>query len=397
MANHKSLSEIKPVKLDDIANGLTGSASAEAGVQLARDAASFGIGVKDYLQLAVGREENRADGLDGYQQLLVKLNLPVKDDFANGIHLQAASDTFQTHPGTRALFPEVIDDVIRYANRQDNFEKVEPLLANSRTINGTELLSTVIEDDEDARGTYSISELGNIPVRTIRTSQTSVTIYKHGSGIRTSYEFGRRASIDLFIPHANRVARDLEISKVLAATSILINGDGVNGAATVIPQSGYNTATGFTAADGKINWPHFLKWIVSRAENRTPIDTIAMNWDGMFQYMMMFGANAQGSAGTTFGPTPVESLAKVGMDLSNMGQAMGLFQRITPVLSSGVPAGKLLGFSKGDTLEELREAGSDISETERAIKNQSMTMVKTENTGYKLAYGDTRSIFQFDE
>jgi hypothetical protein len=79
-----------------------------------------------------------------------------------------------------------------------------------------------------------------------------------------------------------------------------------------------------------------------------------------------------------------------------MPAAVSLVMNITPVLSSAMPANKLLGFSKGDTLEELVEAGSNIQETERAILSQTMTMVRTENTGYRLVYGDTRSIFVFN-
>jgi len=64
-------------------------------------------------------------------------------------------------------------------------------------------------------------------------------------------------------------------------------------------------------------------------------------------------------------------------------------------LSSTMTASQLLGMSKGDSLEELVEAGSTINESERAILNQSITYVKTLNAGYKLAFGDTRSIFNY--
>jgi hypothetical protein len=60
-----------------------------------------------------------------------------------------------------------------------------------------------------------------------------------------------------------------------------------------------------------------------------------------------------------------------------------------------MPNQKLLGITRGETLEELVEAGSSISESERSILNQTMTFVNTENTGYKLAYGDTREIYDY--
>jgi hypothetical protein len=64
-------------------------------------------------------------------------------------------------------------------------------------------------------------------------------------------------------------------------------------------------------------------------------------------------------------------------------------------LSSTAAATTLIGYSKGDTVEELIEAGSLISESETAIQNQSVTYVRTENTGYRLPFADTRSIFNF--
>ena len=73
--------------------------------------------------------------------------------------------------------------------------------------------------------------------------------------------------------------------------------------------------------------------------------------------------------------------------------AMDFLNGVNFHISSSAPAGKLICYSKADTLEELIEAGSVLSESETAIKNQSITYVKTENSGYRLVYGDTRVIF----
>ena len=392
-----SLSQIKEIDaagLDALVARLKNDdqdTSKKAGVYLAQQADSFGISIKDFLRLSIKAEPGK-DGLNGYEQMLMKLNLPTRDDFDNGIYLQAASDTFQTHAGTRALFPEVIDDVLRWAGRQEQVESVLPFLANSRTINGVEMLSTVVDNDllDGENDTFQVPELGRIPVRTIKTSETAVKIWKHGSALRTSYEFQRRASLELMKPHAARIGRELERSKAAAGTLILLNGDGAYGAANVVEQSDYNTVTGVTATNGKISWPHFMYWLVQRAKAGVPVDTVVMNWDAMFQWMMMFGVNS-----ANVGPTAAQSLAQAGVDIGTAGQVIALLSRITPVISSTVPANKMIGITKADTLEELREAGSDINETERAILNQSITMTKTENTGYHLVYGDTREVYDF--
>lgn len=394
--SHKSLTELFANRTTLADNKLivdlkstNSTTSKSAGIELARKADEFGISVRDYLICSI--ETDKDSGLNGYEQALFELGLPLKNDYENGITLQAAADAFYTYPGTRALFPEVIDDVVRWATRQDQIETVDPMIANSRTINGNEMISTVIEDGDDSYNTSSISEGGRIPVRTLKTSESAVKLYKHGSGIRHTYEFSRRASIDLFVPHANRVARELSRSKVAAATAILVNGDGVKGAAGVTTQNSLNGGVAGTAADGQINWPHFMHWLVKRAQAGTPVDAVLMNYDGLFQWMMLFGKETGVNGGRV-----AEALNNAGINIERMPTAMSSMMAISPILSSTMANKQLLGFSTSDTLEELVEAGSDIQETERAIQNQTMTMVRTENTGYNLVYGDTRNIFDYN-
>lgn len=361
--------------------------SVDAGKRLVRLAADSGLNLRDYLTLSINpraaAEPARYEGLNGYEAALAFLNLPVRQDLEQGVLLQAASETFQTYPGTRAMFPEVMDDVLRWRNRQDQLESVGPLLAQSRTINGTEMISTFVDDDSEERGTYSVGEFGRVPVRTIRTSQQTVGIFKHGSGYRTSYEFNRRASLDIMTPFASRVGRELEISKVRAATSILINGDGVNDAAPVVGLSKFG---GDKASDFSKNYKALAKWLMARAKAGYPIDTIVGNYDMFVEILFMFQPVL--NLGTA---TDIEKMVAHGTPAINTSLPI-LNKSVNFALSSGVPEGQLVGFTKGETLEELVESGSNISENERSIINQSITYVRTENTGYKLAFGDTREI-----
>lgn len=365
---------------------------AEAG-KLIREAKNFGLNLRDFLTLAIDPSisENperylTADGyLTGYEAALMLLNLPVRDDFAQGIVLDAASDTFQTYAGTRALFPEVIDDMVRWKYRQSALETVQPLISQSRTISGNEMISTVVDDKaEDYQTVRAVAELGRIPVRTIRTSQTSVQIFKHGGGLRYSYEFGRRARLDLMTPYFVRMLREAEMSKVAAATSLLVNGDGVNAAAPVVTQSSLDSG----ATANKISRVALLKWLINRAKAGTPVDTVVGNYDAYLEWLMLLTMPVAGNQGKAEG----EVLASQGFQLGGIPLLSGIANF---ALSAEAPAGKLVGLSKGDTMEELIEAGSDIEESERSIANQSVTVVKTTNTGYKMNFGDTRSILNF--
>lgn len=392
MSKHFSLTDVKKRPVEAVVGGLLAASrhdSTEAASKLIGQAREANLGLRDYLTLAIdvrsGEQAARfgAAGLNGYEAALDHLNLPFHNDLEQGVLLQAASDTFQTFPGTRALFPEVVDDMVRWKDRQDQFENTDNLVGQSRTIAGVEMISTVVDDDKDERGTFIVPELANIPVRTIRTSQTSVGMFKHGSAYRTSYEFNRRASLDILTPFAARVQRQLEISKVTAALSVLVNGDGVNGAAPVenISAYGADLTGGKTLKD---NYRALAKFLMSRARAGNPVDTLVGNFDTYVELMFMFMPTLNNS-----GSSDAEALASIGgpsLQLPIMGGTVQF------AIASAMPDNALMAFSKGETLEELVEAGAAISENEQSITNQALTYVRTEVTGYKLAFGDTRTM-----
>ncbi|RJF78086.1 hypothetical protein D3877_23435 [Azospirillum cavernae] len=399
MPEVRSLNEIQRRSPEAVLAGLTTEGqSRDAGLRLLRDANSFGIGVRDYLLLSIdprlSETPARFDGLNGYEASLAFLNMPVRNDFANGITLQAASQTFQTWEGSRAMFPEVVDDMMRWAYRQDTLETVEPLVSNSRTISGPELITAVILDpdnDKDNYRTSVVSEGGRIPVRTIRMTENSVKIWKHGSGYQTTYEFSRRASLDMLTPFAARVQRELERSKVGVATTVMLNGDGVHPAAGVVKQ----TAFGGTQS-GRIEYKPLLKWLVSRAKAGVPVDMVMGNWDAYVEWLMLFMAPAIAKVASGEGldtKTAAERLASVGVGLQASLPVLNF--NVGFALSSTMGDGKLLGYTKAETLEELVEANSMISESEQSIRNQVITYVKTQSSGYKLAFGDTREIYDY--
>lgn len=393
-----NLSQIKRAPLNVVLAGINSEHSDEsvrAGVKLVQAAKQYGINVRDYLNLAVDvRASNDAESgknfrldngnfMTGYQAAILELNLPFKNAFEQGITLQAAADTFSARPGSRALFPEVIDDMLQWNTRQDMFESTAPMVAQTRTITGNELITTAIFDDQGQLNTSPIAELANIPMQTIKSSDKSVKFFKHGSGIRTSYEFERRVSLDILTPYAARIARNKEISKVKMATSLLINGDGVHEAAEVVPASNYKD---WDAAKGlKGNYVALADFLAQRARKGVPVDTIVGNYDMWLELFLMFLPTQPNGKSTS------EILQENGGP--RVALAMDFLSGVNFHISSSAPTGKLICYSKADTLEELIEAGSVLSESETAIKNQSITYVKTENSGYRLVYGDTRVIF----
>lgn len=361
------------------------SESINAGQSLLRASALSGLTIPDYLRLAVKTSEGefKGSGLDGYEATLAHLNLPFQNDFSKGVLLQAASDTFATYPGTRMMFPAVMDEILRFSVRQNSIENPSQIVSGSRTIAGSEQISVVMDDDTAATQTALVSEGGKIPISEVRSSEQTVRMFKHGGGYRFTYEFGRRASLDILTPFAARTARRLELSKMKAAIDMLINGDGVtgHGAAPVVRQQADFGGTGTTLLEYK----PLLKWIVSRAKANAPIDIVIGNYEMYVEWLLLFTPNVNNRA-------DAEAIAAAGGPTLR-AQVPGLLNPIDFVVATAVPDNKLIGITKAETLQELIEANSQIQETERAITTQQITVVKTENAGYKLVFGDTRSIY----
>lgn len=366
------------------------STSLKAGEDLVMAAKNSALSLPDYLTLAVDTNvgEFKESGLNGYEASLAFLNLPIRDDFTNGVVLQAAAETFQTFPGTRAFFPPVIDTILQWKYRQTNLETVESIVSQSRSISGNEMITQVVDDKEaDYQQTGVIAEGANIPVRSLRSTEKAVKFYKFGGGIEFTYEFERRAALDLVTPYAARQNREIEIGKVAMATAMLINGDGVHGAAPVVTATDLSaTIPGAPAvAAGRLNWEVFLKWLVSRAQAGVPVDTIVGNYDMHFEWTRMFATPSANQ-----GPSQMEILANAGVQTAQANPRLNF--NVDFALSTTAPAARLIGFTKGETIEELVENGSDIEESIRSISNQKVKYVKTTNRGYKLNFGDTRSI-----
>lgn len=370
------------------------SESMEAGLRLMADAKEYGLNVADYLRLSIKPDSLSAElGLDGYESAKLFLGLPTKDDYRNGIVLQAAADAFASYRGVRALFPEVVDDVVQWKYRQTEFETPEALISQSRTINGTELITTVVTDSEEDYQRYGmIGEGARIPVWSIKASDQSVKIFKFGVGLEWTYEFARRASLDLITPYVMRAERAAKTAQTGTAYSLMVNGDGVHGAAPVRQASAIeadnNLDVGAVPA-GRMNWEIITAWLVERAKSGSPIDTVAGNWDTYLQWNLMF-AKPSIAAGMTQG----EILAGAGVQVAQANPRLDL--RLNFALVSDAAPNQLLGFSKNDTVEELIENGSDIEESERVMKNQRVNLYSTKNAGYRLIFGDTREILDLN-
>lgn len=354
-----------------------GSAAYERVLSEAKD---FGLPLRDYLRAAITPNGD----LNGWETALQFMGLPVKDDIDSHTTLRAAADVFQTQTGSRLLFPEVVLDMVKWKDGGvDNIVTVEPLIAQTRTVAGTnEMIMTEIEGTEtDSFNMFQIAEGADIPIRKIKSSQRSINFFKVGHGYEITYEFARRVSIDVLTPYVNRINRQFEIDKVRFATSILVNGDGVAGAITVEAETSYG------GTNGVLDWKSLFKWLVSRAAAGFPVDTLIGNYATYGDFIGLFTP----TTGNTSIPQHMQGITGMNMvpGLSFMNQTIRF------AISNTVAASTLIGITKGETLEELREANSDIVENDRNITNQTIKFVRTMNIGYNLVTPLARKAFAY--
>lgn len=298
--------------------------------------------------------------------------------------LASNSDAFTTG-GLRVLLPLLMDNLVREVDNTLQVERVEDIVAQTRQVAGNQLITEVIYDKNsgDAYDSFRIAEGGRIPVRTLKASRSSAEFFKLGSGIEFTYEAGRRISPDMMTLMVNRQRFERTQAEARLGIHTLLNGDGHHVAAPVVALQTYDgLATG--AITGRTRG--LMKFLMSCAQEGRPVDTLVVNWETAFDLQTMTPINnaqnvtAQSvqSLGTQFGLT----MGFVGF--ANLG--------IRIIISSAIPDNSILVYRKSETLERMIEIGSQISEMEQSIRNQTIVLTNTINTGFMMTYHESRKL-----
>lgn len=388
--NIKSLDQLTKRPVAEVIAGLDSgedSVSKNAAFKLLSEARSYGLSVKQYLIAACAPSEEdklkkQNDQMNGYEQTLVAMNIPVKPNLEGGIDLRAASETFGTKTGTRILFPDVLMDIVRWTTGQDTIVNTAAIVAQTRTIQGVSaIMLDLVDPGDDSISMFQIAEGAEIPLRKISTSERTVKMYKVGHGYEFTYEFARRANIDILTPYVNRINRQFEIDKVKYVTAILVNGDGVAGGITVDAETSYG------GTNGALDWKSLFNWLVSRAAAGYPIDTLIGNYSTYGDFIGLFTPTVN----TNNIP---QSMEKVGGPVLAPNLSF-MNYKINFAISNTVAANTLVGIIKPETIEELNEAGSDIQESDRLITQQKVQFVRTTTVGYNLVTPQARRGFSY--
>lgn len=246
--------------------------SLRAGENLIKAAKEARLSMEDYLRLAVDPDEGlfKGAGMDGFECALAYLDLPVRNDFGQGISSMPRPRPSTPTPARarcsrRSSTYPPSGSIVRTRSRTSPRWSLR-----TRTVNGIEVITTVVDDKaDDYQQTGVIAEGAEALTCSLRTSEKNVKFYKFGGGIEFTYEFERRASLDLITP-CSRMQREVEIGQPPWRPRCAINGDGVSGAAPVVNAT--DLAATFPAdgapvpKTGRINWEVLLKCIEATGE-----------------------------------------------------------------------------------------------------------------------------------
>lgn len=403
--------KVTPMTAEEIRTRLS---TRDGAIALHKEALAAGVTFSRYLEMANPSPEN--SHLDAFQRQLKLNGIVTRSIPEAGIWAGEGADFLDSVEG-RALFSEFFsrewrkvsfasseqraillssDSVLGSFDRPYNdaagprwnnqFQAPIPLseiVAFTTPITGEDYRTAYMTYDEDALRMFRVGESAEIPMATLTSSARSIRLKKYGRGMRTSYEQLRRMRIDRIAWWIRWMALQAEIDKVAAALNVIINGDGnANTGATEINQSTLDAS----ATPGELSMLGWLKFRMQWAPPYT-LTTVLAQIDETVQIINLNLGTAniplegrrQGGIGNTL--TPINTTAD--------GVRYGW--------TEDAPDGKLVGFDRRNALEQVVEIGSNISETENFITNQTQVITMTENNAFAIIDPAASKILDINE
>lgn len=333
-----------------------------------KQAYDLGMTVPQYLE-AVHPSQRYGDGLSTFERCFKHFGIFTKSNPKLGITSSPATFFVPAdHPQSAILFPAYIQQQAMIA-RLSTTASVDKIVASTRTISGSTYQHLVIDDSALGTGkSFRVGEGGEFPKVKFTWSEGANAVVKHGVRLDFSYEFLRRASIELVGTLVQRIAQRDSIYNFYDAVTFLLNGDGTsqNPAATAVQA---NTLDTTITANGQITYKAWLKWLASFDPYN--VNVVIGDLDSIIACMLMERPS-------------VDTLALLNAFKSGSIDASAVIYEgskyfpnveFVVVPTSVIGANTLLGVDTSAAAERIVEVGSDLTETQRFITNQTETMV----------------------
>ncbi|MCH8290216.1 hypothetical protein IH992_03815 [Candidatus Poribacteria bacterium] len=384
----------------------------QMGASVYRQAFQKGMSMSAYLEYQDPSQDYN-DGLDAYSRLLKVAGIRTQSHPEMGIWA-SEYDAFMKNEHTRALVPEFFARVWRGVQTQKSpstrglllssdgipgswerpyaeaegarwDKQVAPaiplsqLIAITTPVDSNTYRSFYLTDDATQTRMVRVAEGDDIPEMKLTSAEHTIDLYKYGRSIRATDEQLRRTRIDKIAFFIRRMAIQSEIDKVAAVLDIIVNGDGNSNTAA----TSHNLTTLDTAASaGTLTVKGWLAFKMKFANPYQIMTALAQEAE-ILQLLLLNVGSANVPLVTVAGPSGFGQLEQINP---------GLRDNVMIGWTTDAPANKIVGTDTRMGVERLTEIGSNISETERFISNQTEVLVMTEVEGYAILDGNTSHI-----
>jgi hypothetical protein len=304
--------------------------------------------------------------LDTFERQLKGLGIITKSLYDKGIYADPV-DAFYRTGESPVLFPEYIARQVREAIVQDT---VLPYLVGQNTIiQGDSYRTFYVEDQPEASRKKRVTEASELPRAKIVSKEQTVKIYKFGRAIEASYEVVRRMQIDMLALHVRRIAIQAAKDKVEEIITVIKDGDGNSNPAPVLKLTDLDSG----ASAGTLSAKGFLAFLMEF--DPFPCNTLIAAKDAFLQIVLANIPNLNTADLLRLLATGVST----GVSLTAPQLPSGQFRLFW---NSNVGSLKVHGINNQYAIEQITEAGSDITEADKFITRQTQILTISENTGY---------------
>ena len=370
----------------------------EQGVTLYKQSIDAGMTFWQYLEMV--QPSKPSDNLTAFERQLQLNGIIVQSRPDLGLYSSPGEYFFQSdRPGSAILFPVLLQKTALWTKLKA-FVDINKIVATTRTITGTSAYSALSIDDSNITGAtttahgrrFRVDQKGNFPSVSIGWSEKTNAVAKHGVQLNWTYEFVRRASIELMQTVVARIMIQDQLELFNEAVNVIINGDGsANPPCTV--KTLKKTAAGATpnqivcdaTVAGELTYETWLKFI----GNSRPytFNAVFGNLNTLVKFVTMSRPTMD----------PAEIITNL-LEAKNQGTAKldtPLFPNVTLFLAEGMPVDKLLAVDTSFALERVIELGSDLKEVERVIQNQTEAMVISIADNVSKIFNDAAQLLDF--
>jgi len=326
------------------------------------------------------------NSLDAFERLMKEAGILTKSIGEKNI-FSSKVETFYRTNENKILFPEYVARTL--VQSMTEFPIFKYLVAQRTPIDSNVYKASYLDfgDPKNKKATKMkrVTEAADLPVAKLKLGESAITLYKYGRAVEASYEALRRMSLELFNKHIDRIGVEAADNKIVEILGVIKDGDGNGNAAPTHKISELDSAA--TTTITRTAWIKFLLKFYPYS-----CDTVVANEDGLIQILEVLYPKFEVAG-------KMDELLANGLNVKTT-LPQGLVANTTLLYSPYVEKigtkEAIYGINRGNTIEEIFEVGSSISEADKFIKNQTQILTVSENSGFRKIFADGARILTIE-